>query len=210
MCFNVLLLGVGNAFWIPLMRVLGKRPVYLLALLIYVGTNVWSFEASSFGSLLAARIVSGFASSAADATVPSLVTDLFFVHERGHCMMIFHFALSSGFFLGPLMCAYITQGAGWRWQCKFLAIAGALTFLIGLFTIRETSYSRNPASDVTLPPVQYPPKRGLASWLSLTRGYNKHESFWKTFFQIIALAAYPPITWTGLTVGAFVGWCVTY
>ncbi|CAK7210553.1 hypothetical protein SEUCBS140593_000865 [Sporothrix eucalyptigena] len=205
-CFNVLWLGVGNLVWVPLARAYGKRPVYLLSLLLLVGTNVWSYEAKSYGSLLPARIISGFAASSADATVPSLVADLFFVHERGHCMMIFHMALSIGFFLGPLICAYITQTVGWRWTCGLIAIAGGTTFLVGLVTIRETNYPARTPEAVKKPAEGFPPKHSLLQWMSLSHGYNKDVSFWKTFIRILSMAAYPPVLWTGVTVGTFVGW----
>ncbi|RBR10395.1 hypothetical protein FVER53590_25492 [Fusarium verticillioides] len=204
-CFNVLWLGVGNIFWVPLMRVIGKRPVYLVALLLLMGCNIWSFETHSYGSLLAARIISGFAASASDATVPSLVTDLFFIHERGHCMMIFHMALSSGFFLGPLICSWVTQAIDWRWTCGILSIAAGLTFIVGVFTIRESQYPRDKV-DFSLPIESYKVKRGFLSQLSLTRGYDSNASFVGTFLRILTLVAYPPVLWTGLTVGAFVGW----
>ena len=187
------------------MRVVGKRPVYLISLLIFVGANIWSRETHAYGSLLASRMVSAFAASAADATVPSLVADLFFVHERGHCMMLFHFALSCGFFLGPLISAYLTQEAGWRWSCGFLAIAGGVTFLVGFFTIRETNYPRHKAG-INLSAPTYPAKKTFISWLSITNGYDKEGSFFGTLGRIIYLFAYPPIVWTGLTVGSFVGW----
>lgn len=203
--FNVLLLGLGNLFWVAAMRVVGKRPVYLFALLIFVASNVWSYEAKAFNSLLAARIVSGFAASAADATVPALVADLFFVHERGACMMIFHLALSCGFFLGPLISAYITEYAGWRWSCGFLAIAGGVTFLLALFTIREPNYPRHLA-DIEKPASAYPPKRSFGSWMGLTVGYDRHASFFGSLFRMISMVAYPPVTWVGFTVGTFVGW----
>jgi len=132
-----------------------------------------------------------------------LVADLFFIHERGHCMMIFHLALSVGFFLGPLINAYITMEAGWRWSCGFLAIAGGACFLAGFFTIRETNYLREQDDR---PASAYPPKRGFFGWLSITKGYNRDASFWKTLIQIIYLVAYPPVTWVGFTVGTFVGW----
>lgn len=204
-CFNVLLLGVGNLFWVALMKVVGKRPVYLAALLLLVACNVWSYEARNFNSLLASRIVSGFASSAADATVPSLCADLFFVHERGHFMMIFHLALSTGFFIGPLLCAFIVQEVGWRWTCGFIAVAAGATFVVGIFSIRESNYPRTKV-DIELPASAFPPKRSLSSWLSLAHGYDRDESFIRTLGRMVALTAYPPITWTGFTVGTFVGW----
>ncbi|KAJ6006714.1 hypothetical protein N7451_004658 [Penicillium sp. IBT 35674x] len=204
-CFNLLMMGVGNLLWVPISRVIGKRPVYLLALLFLTASNVWTYEASSYGSLLSSRIFSGLASSAADATVPSLIADLFFIHERGHCMMIFHFALSTGFFIGPLISAYITQEAGWRWTSGFLAIAGGTTFLVGIFTIRESNYQRDIAN-TELPASAYPPKRNFLSWMALTHGYRPDVSFFKAVLNTICLVVYPPILWTGLLVGTFVGW----
>ncbi|KAL6230898.1 hypothetical protein BDW75DRAFT_248257 [Aspergillus navahoensis] len=204
-CFNLLLMGMGNLLWVPLSRVIGKRPVYLLALLLLTGLNIWTYKASTYGSLLASRIVSGLAAAAADATVPSLIADLFFIHERGHYMMIFHLALSAGFFVGPLISAYITQEAGWRWTSGFLAIASGSTFLVGALTIRESNYERDTASAV-LPGSAYPPKRTFLAWMAVTRGFRRDVSFLRTVWTTIRLAAYPPILWTGLLVGTFVGW----
>ncbi|KAK0791624.1 hypothetical protein LTR75_011717, partial [Friedmanniomyces endolithicus] len=73
--FNVLMFGLGNVIWVPLMRVLGKRPVYLIALIVFVAANAWSTRATTFGSLLGGRMIAGFGASAADATVPSAVAD---------------------------------------------------------------------------------------------------------------------------------------
>jgi MFS family permease len=53
-------------------------------------------------------------SAAADATVPSVVADLFYFHVRGHFMMMLHTTISAGIFLGPLINVYIVQYAGWR------------------------------------------------------------------------------------------------
>ncbi|KAJ5660971.1 uncharacterized protein N7484_000343 [Penicillium longicatenatum] len=206
-CFNLLAMGIGNLLWVPVSRVIGKRPVYLLALLLLTASNTWTYKASSYGSLLSSRISSGLASSAADATVPSLITDLFFVHERGHCMMIFHFALSTGFFIGPLISAYITQALGWRWTCGFLAIAGGATFLVGIFTIRESNYQRETANTELLASA-YPPKRTFMAWMALTHGHRPDVSFFRTVWNTLCLAVYPPILWTGLLVGTFVGWNV--
>jgi MFS family permease len=83
-------MGLGNLFWMPTLRILGKRPVYLLSLLSLVLTNIWSYYASTYSNLLASRLVGGFLAAAADATVPAIVADLFFAHERGACMIIFH------------------------------------------------------------------------------------------------------------------------
>lgn len=56
---NVLMLGVSNVWWVPLGNTFERRPVMLLALLVLVGASVWCGKASSFHSLLAARVIQG-------------------------------------------------------------------------------------------------------------------------------------------------------
>jgi MFS family permease len=198
-------MGIGNLFWMPMMRIFGKRPVYLASLLLLTVTNIWGYYAHSYNNLLASRIIGGFMSAAADATVPSVVADLFYFHERGHCMMFFHLAISGGVFLGPLINAYLVQYAGWRWMLAFVAIASSVTFIIGFFTIIETAYSREKV-DLELPAEAYPPKRSYLSSLSLGHGYDREASFFRWIVSTLSLLAYPPVIIVGLTIGVCVGW----
>lgn len=198
-CFNVFLFGVGNIFWVPLMRVIGKRPVYLLAMLMLCMMNVWSSQATSYGELLASRIVSGFAAAAADATVPVVVADMVAAKDRGHYMMFFHLAMTAGLFLGPLINAYLVQEQDWRWMCYFLAIAVGVVFLVAIFTIRETSYLKRHQAEPNH-------RRSQWQWMSLTVGFNREASFIQTLLDILANATYPPLIWCSLTIGISVGW----
>ncbi|KAK1009776.1 hypothetical protein LTR54_005572 [Friedmanniomyces endolithicus] len=206
--FNVLMFGLGNVIWVPLMRVLGKRPVYLIALIVFVAANAWSTRATTFGSLLGGRVIAGFGASAADATVPSAVADMFFLDQRGHCMMFFHFALSSGIFLGPLINAYVVQLHSWRTSCEWIGIAGGVIFLLALLFIREPQYNLERRQ---WPEDQIPAKRTYTGWLSLTGGLNRDEParrFFITFWDILCMAFYPPVFWVGCLVGMFVGWTI--
>jgi MFS family permease len=178
------------------MRCVGKRPIYLMSLPLLAVTNIWSYKATSFNSLLAASIVSGFDASAGDATVPAVVADLFFVHERGTLMMIFHMALSCGFFLGPLVNAYVVQYSGWRTECLWIAIAPFVTWAVAILTIHESSYFHR---DVNAPESSFEQRRSFAQRLGLTLGYNKEANFFKAFADTVAVVAYPPVLWAGLT-----------
>ncbi|PYI21832.1 MFS general substrate transporter [Aspergillus violaceofuscus CBS 115571] len=198
---NVFFFGLGNLAWVPLMRVFGKRPVYLAALLGLSMMNVWSAKATGYSELLGARIMSGLAAAAADATVPAVVGDMVRPEGRGHWLMIFHLALTSGLFVGPLINAYIVQDAGWRWMCWFLAIASGVVWVVGIFTIRETTYlpSRPKAS-------QDKSHNSVWSVLALKQGYNPDASFLRTVKAILSAAAYPQLLWCAFTIGVSVGW----
>ncbi|KAL4870062.1 hypothetical protein BDV12DRAFT_207986 [Aspergillus spectabilis] len=196
-CFNVFLFGLGNMFWVPLMRVVGKRPVYLVSMLSLCMMNVWSSRASNYGELLASRILSGLVAAAADATVPAVVSDMVAPQERGHYLMIFHLALTSGLFIGPLINAYLVQEENWRWMCYFLAFAVGAVFIMAIFTVRETTYLRSRPRMA---------KRTLWQWMSLTLGYDPQASFLKTLLDILCNAGYPQLLWASFSIGISVGW----
>lgn len=203
----VLLFGFGNLVWMPAIRIIGKRPGYLLSFLFLCVTNTWGYYATSYGSLLASRLISGLLTAAADAPVPSVVADLFFFHERGHAMMFFSLAISSGSFLGPLFNAYITQYLGWRWMCGTMAILAGVSFIASLVLIRETAYVVGlKGRDLNKPASGYSPKRAWKASLGLSMGYDRHASFFQWIAQTVNIFAYPPVVMAGLVGGAFVGW----
>ena len=201
--FTVLTLGLGNLFWVIAIRIVGRRPMYLLAIPLVMVTNIWSYFAGNFASLLAASILSGFGSAAAEAPTSAVVADLFFVHQRGTVMMIFHLALSFGFFLGPFLNSYVLQYSGWRWICGWLAVATGITWLVAIFTIHETAYRHR---DVNAPRSSYNTKRKFRHNLSPSLGWDKQANFRLIVWNTISIISYPSVTWAGCTVGAFVGW----
>jgi MFS transporter, DHA1 family, multidrug resistance protein len=62
--------GVGPMFLTPLqeMPVLGRNPVYMIGLLIYVVLNVPIVTAGNFATILVFRFITGFVGSPALAT----------------------------------------------------------------------------------------------------------------------------------------------
>ncbi|EME79870.1 uncharacterized protein MYCFIDRAFT_13265, partial [Pseudocercospora fijiensis CIRAD86] len=204
--FNVLAFGLGNLFWIPLMRVVGKRPVYLSAILILVFANLWSNQATSWGSLLGSRIVSGLGAAAADATVPSVVFDLFKLHERAYYLAWFHISLASGIFLGPMINAFVVQGRQWWWIPGWMAIAFGVVFVLAFFFVHETTYLEDRVP-------KFPPPKEL-TWvqhLSVSRALTrkaKVQVFKETLLDLLYMSCYPQVLFAGIVVGVFVGWTI--
>lgn len=188
-------------------RKIGKRPVYLLSIFFLCVTNIWSYFSKSYGNLLASRLVGGFLTAASDAPVSSVAADLFYFHEQGRTLMIFNIAISSGAFLGPFINAYITQYLGWPWMCGVMAIVSGATFILAVLLVKETAYIvSNGVRDLDRSAETYAPKRSWAASLSLTTGIDRDASFFKWVFETVQLIAYPPIWFSGLTVGLFIGW----
>ncbi|KAJ5991773.1 hypothetical protein N7451_007497 [Penicillium sp. IBT 35674x] len=190
----------------PMSRKIGKRPVYLLSILFLCVTNIWSYFSKSYGNLLASRLVGGFLTAASDAPVSSVAADLFYFHERGRTLMIFNIAISSGAFLGPFINAYITQYLGWPWMCGVMAIVSGATFIVAILLVKETAYIvPDGVRDLDRSAETYAPKKSWAASMSLTDGIDRDASFFKWAFETAQLIAYPPIWFSGLTVGLFIG-----
>ncbi|KAJ4394659.1 hypothetical protein N0V93_003878 [Gnomoniopsis smithogilvyi] len=202
----VLLLGFGNLVWMPGIRIIGKRPGFIVSFLFLCVTNIWGYYSTSYGSLLASRMASAFLTAAGDAPVPSVVADLFFFHERGHVMMCFSLAISAGTFVGPLFNAYITEYLGWKWICGVMAIVSGVSFIASLVLIKETAYVVGPEGrDLSRPATEFPPKRKWKASLGFSLGYDRQASFFGWIAQTLTLFAYPPVVLAGLICGVFVG-----
>ncbi|KGO56982.1 Major facilitator superfamily domain, general substrate transporter [Penicillium expansum] len=143
--FNFLLLGLGNIFWVPLALKLGKRASLLMAMALQVGALIWCALAKSFDSLLAARIVLGFAAAAGESIVPEIVADLFFLHERATMMSIYVILISGGTAVGPLIAGFMVQSTAQTWRSYFwLCVGLAAVNLVLLFIFCPESNFRRP------------------------------------------------------------------
>jgi predicted MFS family arabinose efflux permease len=65
------------------MLYIGKRPVFLFVSFLSFGGSVWCAEATSWHSLVVARVVSALAYSECESLSGGIEADIFFLHERG-------------------------------------------------------------------------------------------------------------------------------
>ncbi|CAG8090507.1 unnamed protein product [Penicillium salamii] len=82
----VFLQSMSNLFYMPVIIKYGRRPVYIVSLLVFGACSLWAGLAKSYPSELAARLALGFAGGSADSLAPLTITDIFFLHERGFIM----------------------------------------------------------------------------------------------------------------------------
>ncbi|KAK4451965.1 major facilitator superfamily domain-containing protein [Podospora aff. communis PSN243] len=141
--FNILLLGLGNIFWVPLANIFGRRPALVIsALILFVATACGTFI-SDFNRVLAIRILQGLGSSVSETVAISIIGDMFFVHERGTKMAFFTASLASGSVVGGLSGGYIAARQGWFAIFKVNAALSGVTFLCAVFLVPETIYERD-------------------------------------------------------------------
>lgn len=108
-------LGIGSVFFSPTAILWGKRPVYLLAAIMFSASGIWCATATSFTSLLLGRIFQGIAVSPVECLPSATIAEIFFLHERAYRLGIYTLLLLGGKNLSPLVSAAIIQSKGWRW-----------------------------------------------------------------------------------------------
>lgn len=140
--WSVFALGVSNFFWMPLAMCIGKRPVILLSMLIFLGGEIWSFKAPTIHSLLGGRILASFGAGSIESIGPSIIADLFMERYFSTSMAIFALFLSGGSQVGPIIAGSIIADRGWRWFFKVCTILNGINILLCIFLLPETTYRR--------------------------------------------------------------------
>lgn len=137
-------MGMGSVVASPTAILYGKRPVYLVGIVLFLASSVWCAFSPSYISLLIARIVQGFAVSPVECLPSATIAEIFFLHERAYRLGIYTLLLLGGKNLIPLVSAAIVQSLGWRWVFKITAIVVGLCFFLIFFFVPETFWDRTP------------------------------------------------------------------
>jgi len=123
-------------------RVYGKRAIFVISMAILMASDAWAASSSSYGSLLGARILSGVGQAAFEALSLSVVSDLYFVHQRGKRIGAFIVAFETGVYLSVPIDAQIIGSHGWKMAFAGLAISEAVVLIILILFLYEPSYKR--------------------------------------------------------------------
>lgn len=76
--YSVLALGVSNLFWMPTALCIGKRPVIIISMVIFLAGTIWSIEAKTYNSLLGARVLASLGAGSIESLGPSIIAGMLF------------------------------------------------------------------------------------------------------------------------------------
>ncbi|KAL2146180.1 hypothetical protein VTI28DRAFT_5020 [Corynascus sepedonium] len=138
----MLTFAFGPLFWSSFADWKGRRPLYLISIAIYIGSNILlATVPANYGALVFLRIVQAFGSSAVVSMGAGSVADTTEPKDRAFAMSIFLMGPQCGPILGPVLGGVLAE-ANWRWIFGFLAISGFALWLVILFTLPETLRAR--------------------------------------------------------------------
>ena len=133
--------GTGPMLWSPMSEIpfVGRNPVYILTLAIFVILQVPTALATNFGMLLAFRFLTGFFGSPVLATGGATLADIYNPKKRPYAMSIWGISAVCGPTMGPLIGGFAAEAKGWTWTIwELMWLSGfALVFLF--FFLPETS-----------------------------------------------------------------------
>jgi multidrug resistance protein len=150
--------GLAPSFTGSLSENIGRRPVYVICFVIYIGANIGLALQHSFAALLVLRAVQSSGSSGTVALANAVVSDVASVSERGVYIGYASLGGVLGIALGPILGGIISDFLGWRFIFWFLVLTGGITFIVLILFLPETARGLVDNGSVR------PPKWNLSFW----------------------------------------------
>ncbi|OQV02732.1 hypothetical protein CLAIMM_07877 [Cladophialophora immunda] len=119
--------------------VLGRRPIYVATLTLYLVANMAIALSKTYSALLGLRVLQALAISGTFSIAYGVVTDVASPAERGSFASAVSFAITIAPSIGPILGGALTYAAGWTWIFWFLCIAAGSCLLLMIFFLPETS-----------------------------------------------------------------------
>jgi EmrB/QacA subfamily drug resistance transporter len=113
----------------------GRRPLFVVAILVFITGSVLCGAAQSMGQLIAARAVQGLGAGGLFPLAFAVIGDLFSPRERGRYQPLTSAVWGIAAVVGPLVGGVLTDQASWRWiflinvPVAALALTGVVTQL---------------------------------------------------------------------------------
>ncbi|KIW05425.1 uncharacterized protein PV09_03935 [Verruconis gallopava] len=144
--YPTMVMAFGCLGLLPLSFVLGRRPVFLLAVSIAFICNLTAGGSKDFRGHFISRIFVGLATGATESILPLILSDITFLNERSFFFGLYwsvQNGVSSGILIGL---SYLVAATSWRWYYWLFGITLGVSALMVVFLLPETKFFRSPTS----------------------------------------------------------------
>ncbi|KAH7323207.1 major facilitator superfamily transporter [Stachybotrys elegans] len=118
---------------------IGRRPIYILALSLYLAANLGLSVQNSYAGLLILRMLQSAGSSGTISLGYGVISDICTREERGSYVGILLLGPNVAPPVGPILGGILAARLGWHWIFRFLCILGGSCLLLLLLALPETS-----------------------------------------------------------------------
>ncbi|OAG08725.1 MFS general substrate transporter [Paraphaeosphaeria sporulosa] len=195
--------GYFNFIIIPCSEIFGRRITLLVCAALSLAACVWSATATSYGSFLGARVLTGTGSSANESIMNVVVADMFFLHERGRYIGSYFWCYFVGVLLGPILSGAVAEQVSFRWFFWACAIAQGLNLLLLMFFFPETRRLHEHKTTHTPTGIvsEGKPSRAQFGLLQSVDGAAL-KGIMRHFFLPVHILFFPIILWASMSMGS--------
>jgi multidrug resistance protein len=130
-------MAIGSIIFAPLSELLGRRPVYIASMTMFLLLLLPVALAQSIVSVLVSRFFGGFFGSALMSNSPASVNDIVSDKHRALAFGFWSIGPTNGPVYGPILGGFVFQYLGWRWTNWIVLIIGGV-ILVLIVAIKET------------------------------------------------------------------------
>lgn len=126
--------------------IVGRRPVYICSLFVFLASSVACGASNSLWFLVAARAIQGLGCGGLNAMSMIIAGDITAPEKRAGRIAILGSSAGLATIVGPVVGGVLSQYANWRWIFYINLPFGILSFFAGLFSMQrlETPTKRLP------------------------------------------------------------------
>jgi MFS family permease len=215
--------GVWNCVWMPFAVKYGRRPIYLFSNFLMAIACIWLAVASNktYTVFLVGRAFLGAFQAPIESIVPSTVTDMFFLHNRGELIAIYGLSVLGGNELGPMFSGFIVQALGMDWAFWIVTMFVGASLVSMFFFMPETKFD-GPRPDpfqsttkadgekdqVLVQESSAIPKKSFTQELKFWNSGDPDVNLLHVFLRPFVLVAYPTVLWSCCIYGMALSWNV--
>jgi MFS family permease len=219
------LVAPGQLVFVPLALTYGRRFSLLLSITLLLASTTWGACSTSYGSLLGARIVEGFAGGPTDAMGFTIIQEFSFVHERGRMLGVLMMGQLALQLVFAIATNYMAVSTGFKWPFVLFSCISAGTF-IGLWIFMpETRYERRSGQNnleialkehtairKTLNSTGEFPHFGLKRQMSfwVGKGSGPDRDFFLIFRRMGTMLLHPVVWWSALLNAVITGYVLPF
>ena len=141
--YQTLVIGCTGPIFSAVGRKYGRRPVFIAASIVMLISNIIGSCVHNYTGVLTSRILQGFAIAPYESLIFALISDLFFVHERGIYTAWINLIFAGVSNLTGVISGPIATNLGWAWIYYLVVILGALQTIAQYLFVPETAYNRD-------------------------------------------------------------------
>ncbi len=133
---------VSSPLWGRASDVVGRRRLYLAAVLIFLIGSALCGQSHSMGLLIAARVVQGIGAGGLLPLTLTMVGELYSLQERSRVQSLISGVWGVSGLVGPLLGGWLTETLSWRWTFYASLPFGVAALLLALRFLPETGQPR--------------------------------------------------------------------